>query len=90
MSLTELNKLEKLIIRAVIENTIDQLAIVGGTIQISLPSSSHPSSQVHQNASQRPLEELILKEHRQHQKVYSIIILQIFYPIRVIYLRCYQ
>ena len=91
MSLTELNKLEKLIIRAVIENTIDQLAIVGGTIQISLPSSSHPSSQVHQNASQRPLEELILKEHRQYQKVYFIIIIFkiicslkvfIYYPIQ--------
>ena len=83
MSLTELNKLEKLIIRAVIENTIDQLAIVGGTIQISLPSSSHPSSQVHQNASQRPLEELILKEHRQHQKVdiYFIIVFRFLHHV---------
>ena len=33
-----LDKTGKLIIRAVIENTIDQLAIVGGTIQLSLPS----------------------------------------------------
>jgi hypothetical protein len=33
-----LDKKRKLIIRAVIENTIDQLAIVGGTIQLSLPS----------------------------------------------------
>ena len=67
----ELKRLEKLIIRSVIENTIDQLAIVGGTIQLSLPSSSQTSSQVHQNATSRPLEELILKEHKQHNKVYT-------------------
>ena len=36
--MTALDKTGKLIIRAVIENTIDQLAIVGGTIQLSLPS----------------------------------------------------
>ena len=33
-----LDKKRKLIIRAVIENTIDQLAIVGGTIQLALPT----------------------------------------------------
>ena len=36
--MTVLDKTGKLLIRAVIENTIDQLAIVGGTIQLSLSS----------------------------------------------------
>ena len=69
MGTKELTKLDKLVIKAVIENTIDQLAIVGGTIQISLPTLNHPSSQVHQNATQRPLQELILKEQKQQLKV---------------------
>ena len=69
MGTKELSKLDKLVIKAVIENTVDQLAIVGGTIQISLPTLAHPSSQIHQNATQRPLQELILKEQKQHLKV---------------------
>ena len=69
MATKELSKFDKLVIKAVIENTVDQLAIVGGTIQISLPTLAHPSSQVHQNATQRPLQELILKEQKQHLKV---------------------
>ena len=69
MATKELSKFDKLVIKAVIENTVDQLAIVGGTIQISLPTLAHPSSQVHQNATQRPLQELILKEQKQQLKV---------------------
>ena len=63
--MTTLNNVEKLIVRAVIENTIDQLAIVGGTIQLTI---GHQFSNVHQNATNKKLEELILKEHKQHQK----------------------
>ena len=44
--MTVLEKTEKLIIRAVIENSIDQLAIVGGTIQLSLPSQGKERSQI--------------------------------------------
>ena len=66
--MTALDKTGKLVIRAVIENTIDQLAIVGGTIQLSLPLQSHQYANVHQNATNKPLEELILREHKQHQK----------------------
>ena len=51
-----LDKTGKLIIRAVIENTIDQLAIVGGTIQLSLPAyGGHHSVPLHQNATQKHL-----------------------------------
>ena len=44
--MTVLEKTEKLIIRAVIENSIDQLAIVGGTIQLSLPSQGKERLQI--------------------------------------------
>ena len=44
--MTVLEKTEKLIIRAVIENSIDQLAIVGGTIQLSLPSQGKERSKI--------------------------------------------
>ena len=67
---SSLSEVECLIVQAVIENTIDQLAIVGGTIQLSLPAhGGHHSIPLHQNATQKPLEELILREHKQHQKV---------------------
>lgn len=65
----KLDKLEKLLVRAVIENTIDQLAIVGGTIQLSLPIQSISSSNVHQNATNKPLKDLILRENKQYQKL---------------------
>ncbi len=64
--MTTLNNAERLIVRAVMENTIDQLAIVGGTIQLSLPFTGQQRS--HQNATSKPLDELILKEHKQYQK----------------------
>jgi hypothetical protein len=86
--MSELNQIEKLIARAVIENTIDQLAIVGGTIQLSLPNQSHQSTNVHQNATNRPLEELILKENKLHQKVcccHSLICNSRFVPINNFY-----
>ncbi len=67
--LAPLDRIERLIVRSVIENTIDQLAIVGGTIQLSLPSHGHSSSQSHINASSRPLEELLLHENKVYQKV---------------------
>ena len=68
--MSTLSQIERLIVKAVIENTIDQLAIVGGTIQLSFPShGGHHSIPLHQNATQKPLEELILREHKQHQKV---------------------
>ena len=67
--MTTLDGIEKLIVRSVVENTIDQLAIVGGTIQLSLPSHGYQYANVHQNATNRPLDELILKENKQHQKL---------------------
>ena len=68
--MSSLDETERLIVKAVIENTIDQLAIVGGTIQLSFPThGGHSSIPLHQNATQKPLEELILREHKQHQKV---------------------
>ena len=71
--MSKLDHVQQLIVRTVIENTVDQLAIVGGTIQLSLPSHGH-HAYVHPNATSKPLEELILKEHKQHQKVCHLLI----------------
>ena len=69
---SRLEALDRLIVKAVLENTIDQLAIVSGTIQHGL---THPNQQlhgpsasntvVHWNTTDRTLEELLLKEHKE-------------------------
>ena len=82
---TKLDGLQRLLVKAVLENTVDQLAIVSGTLQhvLTLPhnqlnnsgSSTHaPTTShdlVHWNKSDKPLEELLLREHREKQKIVS-------------------
>ena len=80
----KLDGLQRLLVKAVLENTVDQLAIVSGTLQhvLTLPhnqlnnsGSSHaPTTShdlVHWNKSDKPLEELLLREHREKQKIVS-------------------
>ena len=57
--LTELNRL---VLKTVLETTVDQIAIVGGT----LPNATTHDGQalIHPNLSDRPLEELLLKEKK--------------------------
>ena len=70
MPLTELNRL---VLKTVLETTVDQIAIVGGT----LPSATTHDGQalVHPNISDRPLEELLLKEKKiilvKHKKTFT-------------------
>ena len=68
--MSQMGHLDRLLVRAVLESTIDQLAIVGGTLQLSLPmqSQQHQGAIVHHNTTNRPLEELLLKEHKQSKK----------------------
>ena len=70
--ITKLDTLDKLIVKAVLENTIDQLAIVSGTIQHGLTLPQHqlhgPSASnnvVHWNTTDKTLEEILLKEHKE-------------------------
>ena len=73
-----LSRLHRLLVKAVLENTIDQLAIVSGTLQhvLTLPHNQLQGTLlsyevVHWNKSDQPLEELLLNEHREKQKVVS-------------------
>ena len=75
-----LGGLQRLLVKAVLENTVDQLAIVSGTLQhvLTLPHNQlhgpiHAAQEVvHWNRSDKPLEELLLREHREKQKIVSI------------------
>jgi len=69
---SKLENLDRLIVKTVLENTIDQLAIVSGTIQhgLTLPQNQlqGPSSSnnvVHWNNTEKTLEEILLKEHKE-------------------------
>ena len=69
---SKLEHLDRLIVKTVLENTIDQLAIVSGTIQhgLTLPQNQlqGPSSSnnvVHWNNTEKTLEEILLKEHKE-------------------------
>ena len=69
---TKLEPLDRLIVQTVLENTIDQLAIVSGTIQhgLTLPQNqlqgpSTSSNVVHWNTTDTSLEEILLKEHKE-------------------------
>ena len=73
-----LQSLHRLLVKAVLENTIDQLAIVSGTLQhvLTLPHNQLQGplgahEVIHWNKSDKPLEELLLREHREKQKVVS-------------------
>ena len=68
----KLDPLDRLIVKTVLENTIDQLAIVSGTIQhgLTLPQNqlqgpSTSSNVVHWNTTDKSLEEILLKEHKE-------------------------
>lgn len=78
MPVRELVPLERLLVKAVLENTIDQLAIVSGTLQHFMNQSQHQlhgtlqaaaNEIVHWNVSDKSLEELLLREHRTRQKI---------------------
>ena len=45
LAMSQLDILDRLIIRSVVEITVDQLAIVSGTIQLALPSSQQQQQQ---------------------------------------------
>ena len=69
---SKLEPLDRLIAQTVLENTIDQLAIVSGTIQhgLTLPQNqlqgpSTSSNVVHWNTTDKSLEEILLKEHKE-------------------------
>ena len=69
---SKLEPLDRLIVQTVLENTIDQLAIVSGTIQhgLTLPQNqlqgpSTSSNVVHWNTTEKSLEEILLKEHKE-------------------------
>ena len=69
---SKLDSLDRLIVKAVLENTVDQLAIVSGTIQHGLTLPQHqlhgPSASnnvVHWNTTDKTLEEILLKEHKE-------------------------
>ena len=69
---TKLDSLDRLIAKAVLENTIDQLAIVSGTIQHGLTLPQHqlhgPSASnnvIHWNTTDKTLEKILLKEHKE-------------------------
>ena len=68
----KLEPLDRLVVKAVLENTIDQLAIVSGTIQhgLTLPQNqlhgpSTSNNVVHWNTTDKTLEEILLKEHKE-------------------------
>ena len=75
-----LGSLQRLLVKAVLENTVDQLAIVSGTLQhvLTLPHNQlhgpiHAAQEViHWNRSDKPLEELLLREHREKQKIVRV------------------
>ena len=52
--MSHLETLDRLIVRAVLEITIDQLAIVSGTIQMALPSAQQQQSSKLQSANVHP------------------------------------
>ena len=69
---SKLEPLDRLIVQTVLENTIDQLAIVSGTIQhgLTLPQNqlqgqSSSNNVVHWNTTDKTLEEILLKEHKE-------------------------
>ena len=78
----KLEPLERLIVQTVLENTIDQLAIVSGTIQhgLTLPQNqlqgpSTSNNVVHWNTTNKALEEILLKEHKERIIAVSHIII---------------
>ena len=81
---SKLENLDRLIVKTVLENTIDQLAIVSGTIQhgLTLPQNQlqGPSSSnnvVHWNNTEKTLEEILLKEHK--ERIAAVSSLEFFY-----------
>ena len=86
---SKLENLDRLIVKTVLENTIDQLAIVSGTIQhgLTLPQNQlqGPSSSnnvVHWNNTEKTLEEILLKEHKERIAAVSLsICLSIFWKM---------
>ena len=52
--MAQLDILDRLIIRSVLEITVDQLAIVSGTIQLALPSSQQQQTSKLQTANVHP------------------------------------
>ena len=68
------DSLDRLLIKIVLETTIDQLAIVGGTLPGKGGKKSKQLRQeyddpqfVHPNLSEKPLEEMLLKERKLYQ-----------------------
>ncbi len=62
--MSQFDILDRLIIRSVLEITVDQLAIVGGTIQLALPSAQLQQSSKLQSANAHPnttRQDLLLK-----------------------------
>jgi hypothetical protein len=52
--MSQFDILDRLIIRSVLEITVDQLAIVSGTIQLALPSAQLQQSSKLQSANAHP------------------------------------